>query len=74
MSAVTDATGETVSTPSRALPPFLAVCILNEFTYCPRLGYLDWVRGEFTANDDTVEDRHRHREVDRQTARPEGDR
>jgi hypothetical protein len=74
MSAATDATGETVSTPSQALPPFLPVRILNEFTYCPGLGYLEWVQGEFTDNDDTVEERHHHWEVDRQTARPEGDR
>jgi hypothetical protein len=46
-------------------PPFLPVRMLNEFTYCPRLGYLEWVQGEFADNDDTVEGRYHHRNVDR---------
>jgi hypothetical protein len=29
--------------------------MLNEFTYCPRLGYLEWVQGEFADSADTVE-------------------
>src|SRR2546426_11986873 len=39
--------------------------MLNEFTYCPRLGYLEWVQGEFADSDDTVEGRYHHRNVDR---------
>jgi CRISPR-associated protein Cas1 len=50
---------------SEVLPPFLPVRMLNEFTYCARLGYLEWVQGEFTDNDDTVEGRYHHRNVDR---------
>lgn len=49
----------------QALPPFLPVRMLNEFTYCARLGYLEWVQGEFADNDDTVEGRYHHRTVDR---------
>lgn len=45
------------------LPP-LPVRMLNEFTYCPRLGYLEWVQGEFADSADTVEGRFRHRRVD----------
>jgi hypothetical protein len=26
---------------SEVLLPFLPVCMLDEFTYCPRLGYLE---------------------------------
>ena len=50
---------------SDSIPPFLPVRMLNEFTYCARLGYLEWVQGEFTDNDDTVEGRYHHRNVDR---------
>jgi CRISPR-associated protein Cas1 len=50
---------------NEALPPFLPVRMLNEFTYCARLGYLEWVQGEFADNDDTVEGRYHHRNVDR---------
>src|SRR5262245_42801728 len=39
--------------------------MLNEFTYCSRLGYLEWVRGEFADSADTVEGRFHHRTVDR---------
>ena len=48
-----------------AVPEFLPVRMLNEFTYCPRLGYLEWVQGEFADNDETVEGRYHHRNVDR---------
>jgi CRISPR-associated protein Cas1 len=39
--------------------------MLNEFAYCPRLGYLEWVQGEFADSADTVEGRFHHRRVDR---------
>ncbi len=38
--------------------------MLNEFTYCPRLFYLEWVQGEFVDNEFTVEGRVAHRRVD----------
>ncbi len=38
--------------------------MLNEFTYCPRLFYLEWVQGEFVDNELTVEGRTAHRRVD----------
>jgi CRISPR-associated protein Cas1 len=43
--------------------------MLNEFTYCPRLGYLEWVQGEFADSADTVEGRFHHRTVDRSRQR-----
>ncbi len=29
--------------------PFIPVRMVNEFVYCPRLAYLEWVQGEFRA-------------------------
>ena len=52
---------EVRSSQGEVIPPFLPVRMLNEFTYCARLGYLEWVQGEFTDNDDTVEGRYHHR-------------
>ena len=31
--------------------------MLNEFTYCPRLCYMEWVQGEFAHSADTVDGR-----------------
>jgi CRISP-associated protein Cas1 len=42
----------------------MPVRMLNEFTYCPRLFYLEWVQGEFVDNEFTVEGRFAHRRVD----------
>jgi hypothetical protein len=55
---------------SEAVPPFLPVGMLNEFTYCARPGYLEWVQGKFTDNDDTVEGRYHHYNVDHTRQRP----
>ncbi|MGH7233769.1 MAG: CRISPR-associated endonuclease Cas4g/Cas1g [Nitrospiraceae bacterium] len=49
--------------------PLLPVRMLNEFTYCPRLAYLEWVQGEFRDSADTVEGRFHHRRVDHAPAR-----
>jgi CRISPR-associated protein Cas1 len=42
----------------------MPVRMLNEFTYCPRLFFLEWVQGEFAESADTVEGRGVHRRVD----------
>jgi CRISPR-associated protein Cas1 len=42
----------------------MPVRMLNEFAYCPRLFYLEWVQGEFVDNELTVEGRVAHRRVD----------
>ncbi|MYH28518.1 MAG: CRISPR-associated endonuclease Cas1, partial [Acidobacteria bacterium] len=39
--------------------------MVNEFVYCPRLAYLEWVQGEWVESSDTVEGRHAHRRVNR---------
>lgn len=49
--------------------PLLPARMVNEFQYCPRLAYLEWVQGEWADSADTVEGRHVHRRVDR----PRGD-
>jgi CRISPR-associated endonuclease Cas1/CRISPR-associated protein Cas4 len=38
--------------------------MVNEFAYCPRLAYFEWVDGEFADNADTTEGRFHHRRVD----------
>lgn len=43
--------------------------MLNEFAYCPRLAYLEWVQGEFRDNLDTREGTFGHRNVDRPTTK-----
>jgi len=46
------------------VPGLLPARMLNEYTYCPRLFYLEWVQGEFRDSADTVEGRMKHRNVD----------
>ena len=56
----------------KSLPDFLPVRMLNEYTYCPRLGYMMWVQSEFADNKYTVEGRFQHRHVDaKEEALPE---
>ena len=45
--------------------PLTPARILNEFVYCPRLAYLEWVQKEWEKSADTVEGRHVHRRVDK---------
>jgi CRISPR-associated protein Cas1 len=44
--------------------PYLPARMVNEFQYCPRLAYLEWVQGEWADSADTVEGRGVHRRVD----------
>jgi len=43
--------------------------MVNEYAYCPRLAYLEWVQGEWADNFDTAEGRFKHRVVDREEGR-----
>lgn len=45
--------------------PLLPARMINEYAYCPRLAYLEWVQGEWDDLADTVEGRHVHRRVDK---------
>ena len=47
--------------------PLIPARILNEYVYCPRLAYLEWVQKEWESSSDTVEGRHVHRRVDAQS-------
>ncbi|MYH71434.1 MAG: CRISPR-associated endonuclease Cas1 [Acidimicrobiia bacterium] len=46
--------------------------MVNEFEYCPRLFYLEWVQSRFEDNPDTVEGRYVHRSVDAGGGRIDG--
>lgn len=47
-----------------SLPTFLPARMLNEYVYCPRLFFYEWVEGLFAHNADTVEGEHRHARID----------
>jgi len=39
--------------------------MVNEYQYCPRLAYLEWVQGEWAESADTIKGRYQHRRVDK---------
>lgn len=49
--------------------PLLPARMVNEFAYCPRLAYFEWVDGEFADNAETAEGRFHHRRVDQAPVR-----
>jgi CRISPR-associated protein Cas1 len=51
------------------LPDLVPARMLNEFAYCPRLAYLEWVQGEFADNLEVLEGRFGHRRVDQPSKR-----
>ncbi len=58
------------------IPDLVPARMINEFEYCPRLFYLEWVQSRFEDNSDTVEGRYVHRNVDIEAGRidsPEAD-
>ena len=48
-----------------AQPELVPARMVNEFAYCPRLAYMEWVQGEFADSADTVDGRFQHIRVDR---------
>jgi len=46
------------------LPDLVPARMLNEFAYCPRLFFLEWVDSLWAPNSDTAEGERRHRRVD----------
>ncbi len=50
----------------RALPDYLPARMVNEFVYCPRLFYYEWVEGVFLESADTLEGKQQHKRVDRE--------
>jgi CRISPR-associated protein Cas1 len=47
--------------------PLVPARIVNEYEYCPRLAYLEWVQGEFKENADVAEGKLKHKRVDEET-------
>ncbi len=71
-----DITGEIIGCQTRL--PLIPARMLNEYVYCPRLAWLEWVEGEFAHNEFTVDGKLKHRRVDKEKgalpeAGPEGD-
>src|SRR5579884_160035 len=52
---------------SPSLPDYLPARMVNEFVYCPRLFFYEWVEGVFRESADTIEGQAQHRRVDRET-------
>ncbi len=46
------------------LPDYLPARMVNEFVYCPRLFFYEWVEGLFRDSADTIEGKFEHRRVD----------
>src|SRR5580658_6971245 len=56
----------------RELPDYLPARMVNEFAYCPRLFFYEWVEGLFAESVDTVKGSIQHSRVDaKATALPE---
>ena len=50
--------------PATGDTPLIPVRMINEWVYCPRLAYLEWVEGEWADSADTAEGRRAHARVD----------
>jgi CRISPR-associated protein Cas1 len=57
---------EAAPLPAHHPPDLIPARMVNEFVYCPRLFYLEWVQGEFTHSADTLEGAAVHRRVDKE--------
>jgi CRISPR-associated protein Cas1 len=67
--------GQPAVVATEGLPDALPARMLNEFVYCPRLFYLEWVQGEFVESADTLDGHRTHRKVDEERGelpKPEG--
>ncbi len=51
-----------------AMPDYVPARMVNEFVYCPRLSFLEWVQGEWDDNLDTIQGKWVHRRVDNEPA------
>ena len=68
--------GDTRPVRDEATPParadeevLIPVRMVNEWVYCPRLAYLEWVEGEWADTGDTAQGRRVHRRVDTERGR-----
>jgi CRISPR-associated protein Cas1 len=53
-------------TRTQSVPELIPARMLNEFVYCPRLAYLEWVQGEWEENEFTADGKFQHRRVDQE--------
>jgi CRISPR-associated protein Cas1 len=58
---------EAPSLSRQELPDYLPARMVNQFAYCPRLFFYEWVDGLFAESVDTVEGRIQHQRVDEKT-------
>ena len=56
-----------VPSSTEMLPDYLPARMVNEFVYCPRLCFYEWVENLFRESADTVEGKFQHRKVDEKT-------
>lgn len=72
-SATPTAQQDTLPLDAPPLPPgtpLLPARMVNEYVYCPRLAYLEWVQGEWAESAHTVEGRYSHKRVDKAGGTP----
>ncbi len=67
--AAADGAGAIVAAATTADVPALTARMLNEFVYCPRLFYYEFVEGVFVESADTLRGAHVHRRVDAGTGK-----
>jgi CRISPR-associated protein Cas4 len=60
----TQLTLELPAPPASAETPLVPVRMVNEYVYCPRLAFLEWVDSEWADSGDTEEGRRAHVRVD----------
>src|ERR1700693_1427406 len=63
-SAPAQLTLELPAPPAAAETPLVPVRMVNEYVYCPRLAFLEWVDSEWADSGDTEEGRRAHVRVD----------
>jgi CRISPR-associated protein Cas1 len=51
----------------RQLPDYLPARMVNEYVYCPRLFFYEWVEGLFRESADTLEGSAQHKRVDKRS-------
>ena len=55
--------------PSDPATPLVPARMVNEWVYCPRLAYLEWVEGEWAESSDTAQGKRVHARVDQSGGR-----
>lgn len=53
----------------RELPDYLPARMVNEYVYCPRLFFYEWVEGVFLESVDTLEGSAQHKRVDKPSSK-----